>query len=217
MLPTFDCLPGRVLRKLVVLLCLISPLLVHGQGLTSTAPADNPFATDTSEPPGPSPDFSSARSFRPYSSERSQNRVPAMQPEFADSSGFNWTQFFNSAVETGSRFAEPRLFMNNGPSGMGGGSLLHAGSASGGLGDSFNLSSRGMNFDAKSAGLDLHLSVQSMFPNGFSPRAGGSSFAGSGWGSTGGGGLDSPGGMSNLGGRDPQKGSGARVSLQLKF
>jgi hypothetical protein len=141
-----------------------------------------------------------------------------MQPEFADSSGFNWTQFFKSAVETGARFAEPRLFMNNRPSGMGGGSLFHAGSASSGsLGDSFNLSSRGMNFATKSSGLDLHLSVQSMFPNGFSSRDQGSSLAGSGWGATGEGGLASPGEMGNLGGRDPQKGSGARVSLQLKF
>jgi hypothetical protein len=211
--PTFDCLPGRVLWRLVVLLCLASPLLAHGQA--SPAPANNPFAANTSAPSDPSPGFSSARSFRPYSGERS--RVPAMQPEFTDSSGFNWTQFFKSAAEIGTRFAEPRLFMNNGQGGMGGGSLFHAGSASGGLGDSFNLSSRGMNFDTKSAGLDLHLSVQTMFPNGFSPRAGGSSFAGSGWGGTGEGGLASPGGMGNLGGRDPQKGSGARVSLQLKF
>jgi hypothetical protein len=94
--------------------------------------------------------------------------------------------------------------------------LFHAGSV-GTLGDSFNLSSRGMNFSTKSSGLDLHLSLQTMFPNGFSPRVGGSSFAGSGWSGSGEGGLGSPGAMGSLGGRDAQKGLGARVSLQLKF
>jgi hypothetical protein len=224
---TFDCLPGGHLRRLVVYLCLTSPLLVHAQGLTLPTPADNPSATDTSDS---SSGFSSARSFRPYSGEKSQNRVPAMQPEFADSSGFNWTQFFKSAAETGSRLAAPRLFMNNGQNGMGGGTLFHAGSGSNGtLGDSFNLTSRGVNFSSKSSALDLHLSLQSMFPNGLSPRGGGSSFAGSGWGTTGAGGLGTPdglgsagglgnpGGLGSMGGRDAQKGSGARVSLQLKF
>jgi hypothetical protein len=147
-----------------------------------------------------------------------------MQPEFADTSGFNWAQFFKSVAETGTRLAAPRMFMNNGQSGMGGGSFFHAGSASNGTyGDSFNLSSRGVNFSTKSSALDLHLSVQSMFANGFSPRGGGSSLAGSAWSNTGQRGLSSPGGLDGLGGvgglggRDAQKGSGAKVSLQLKF
>jgi hypothetical protein len=212
---TVDCLPGRILASLLVLLLLTSPLLLHAQAPTSPAPGDSPFSTDPSDA---SPGFSSARSFRPHTGERSQNRVPAMQPEFADTSGFNWAQFFKSAAETGSRLAAPRMFMNSGQSGMGGGSLFHAGSASSGTyGDSFNLSSRGVNFSTKSSALDLHLSLQSMFPNGLAPSNRGSSFAGSGWGAGGEGGLGSPGGMGSLGGRDAQKGSGARVSLQLKF
>lgn len=208
---TFDRLPGAVLRRLLVLLWLAFPLFGHAQGLTSPASGDNPFATD---PTDSFPGFSSARSFRPYG-EKSQNRVPAMQPEFAEASGFNWTQFFKSAAETGTRLAAPRLFANDGRSELGG-SLFHAGSG-GTLGDSFGLSSRGVNFSTKSSGLDLHLSLQSMFPSGFSPRGGGASFAGSGWSSSGEGNLVSPGGMGGLGGRDAQKGSGARVSLQLKF
>jgi hypothetical protein len=211
----FDFLPGGVLCKLVVLLWLTPPLLLHAQDPTSPAPGDNPFASGPSDA---SPGFSSTRPFHPYSSERSQDRVPAMQPEFSDSSGFNWAQFLKSAAETGSRLAAPRMFINNGQSGMGGGSLFHAGSASNGtLGDSFNLSSRGVNFSTKSSSLDLHLSVQSMFPNGFAPSDRGSSFAGSGWGASGGGGTGSPSELGGLGGRDAQKGSGARVSLQLKF
>jgi hypothetical protein len=203
---SFDRLPGR---RLVVLLWLALPLFGHAQGLTSQASGDNPFATD------PTPGLSSVRSFRPYG-EKSQNRVPAMQPEFAEASGFNWTQFFKSAAETGTRLAAPRLFANDGRTELGGGSLFHAGSG-GTLGDSFGLSSRGVNFSTKSSGLDLHLSLQSMFPSGFSPRVGGSSFAGSGWSGSGEGSMGSPGGMGGLGGRDAQKGSGARVSLQLKF
>jgi hypothetical protein len=201
-----------VLWRLLVLLWLAFPLLGHAQGVTSHPSGDNPFATD---PSNSSPGFSSARSFRPYG-EKSQSRVPAMQPEFAEASGFNWAQFFKSAAETGTRLAAPRLFANDGRSELSGGSLFHAGSV-GTLGDSFNLSSRGMNFSTKSSGLDLHLSLQTMFPNGFSPRVGGSSFAGSGWSSSGEGGLGSPGAMGSLGGRDAQKGLGARVSLQLKF
>jgi hypothetical protein len=128
----------------------------------------------------------------------------------------NWAHFFKNAAETGTRLAAPRLFANDGRSELGGGSLFHAGSG-GTFGDSFGLSSRGVSFSTKSSGLDLHLSLQSMFPNGFSPRVGGSSFAGSGWSSSGEGNLGSPGAMGSLGGRDAQKGSGARVSLQLKF
>jgi hypothetical protein len=209
---TFDRLPGAVLWRLVVLLWLACPLLGQAQGLTSHASGDNPFATDPSDG---SPGFSPARSFRPYG-EKSQNRVPAMQPEFAEASGFNWAQFFKSPAETGTRLAAPRLFANDGRSELGGGSLFHAGSG-GTLGDSFGLSSRGVNFSTKSSGLDLHLSLQSMFPNGLSPRVGGSSFAGPGWSSSGEGNMGSPGAMGSLGGRDAQKGSGARVSLQLKF
>jgi hypothetical protein len=215
---TVDCLPGRFLWKLTVLLWLTSPLLLHAQGPASPAPGD-PFTTDPSDA---SPGFSSAKSFHPYSGGRS--RIPPMQPEFADTSGFNWAQFFKSVAETGTRLAAPRMFMNSGQSGMGSGSFFRAGSASNGTyGDSFNLSSRGVNFSTKSSALDLHLSVQSMFANGFSPRSGGSSLAGSAWSSTGQGGLGSPGGMGGLGGvggmggRDAQKGSGAKVSLQLKF
>jgi hypothetical protein len=89
-----------------------------------------------------------------------------MQPEFAEASGFNWAQFFKSAAETGTRLAAPRLFANDGRSELSGGSLFHAGSV-GTLGDSFNLSSRGMNFSTKSSGLDLHLSLQTMFPTVF--------------------------------------------------
>jgi hypothetical protein len=218
---TVDFSSGGVLRRLVVLLWLTPPFLLHAQGPTSSAPGDNPFATDPSDA---SPGFSSARSFHPYSGERNQGRIPAMQPEFADTSGFNWAQFFKSAAETGTRLAAPRMFMNNGQSGMGGGSFYHAGSASNGAyGDSFNLSSRGVNFSTKSSALDLHLSVQSMFANGFSPGGGGSSLAGSAWSGSGQGGLGSPGGMGGLGGvggvggHDAQKGSGAKVSLQLKF
>jgi hypothetical protein len=214
---TVDCLPGRFLWRLTVLLWLTSPLLLHAQGPASP-PSGDPFTTDPSDA---SPGFSSARSFHPYSGER--NRIPPMQPEFADTSGFNWAQFFKSAAETGTRLAAPRMFMNNGQSGMGGGSFFHAGSASNGTyGDSFNLSSRGVNFSTKSSALDLHLSVQSMFANGFSP-GGGSSSAGSAWSSSGQGGMGGPGGMGGLGGvggmggRDAQKGSGAKVSLQLKF
>jgi hypothetical protein len=198
--------------RLVVLVCLAFPLSGHAQGLTSDASGDNPFATG---PSASSPGFSSARSFRPYG-EKTQNRVPAMQPAFAQASGFNWAQFFRSAAETGTRLAAPKLFANDGRSELSGGSLFHAGSV-GTSGDSFDLSSRGMNFSTKSSGLDLHLSLQSMFPNGFSPRVAGSSFAGSGWSSSGEGGLGSPGAMGTLGGRDAQRGSGARVSLQLKF
>jgi hypothetical protein len=221
-----DCLPGGVLRRIVVLLWLAVPLpfplLGHAQGLTSPAPVDNPFATASS---ASAPGFPSTRSFRPYSGEKRQNRVPAMQPEFADTSGFDWAQFFKSATETGSRLAAPRLFANGGQSGLGSDSLFHARSGSGGtLSDSFNLSSRGMNFSTKSSGLDLHLSVQGMFPNGSYARGGGSSLTGSGWSSTGAGGLGSPGGVESLGvrdgslgGRDAQKGTGAKVSLQLKF
>jgi hypothetical protein len=196
--------------RLLVLLWLACPLFGHAQGLTSQASGDNPFAANPSDS---SPGFSSTRSFRPYG-ERSQNRVPAMQPAFSEASGFNWTQFFKSAAETGTRLAAPRLFANDGRSELGGGSLFHAGSG-GTLGDSFGLSSRGVNFSTKSSG--LHLSLQSMFPNGFSPRVGGSSLAGSGWSSSGEGNLGIPGAMGGLGGRDAQKGSGARVSLQLKF
>ena len=209
---TFDRLPETLLWRLVVLLWLAFPLFGHAQGLTPHASGDNPFATDPSDS---SPGFSSARSFRPYG-EKSQNRVPAMQPEFAQASGFNWAQFLKSAAETGTRLAAPRLFANDGRSELSGASLFHAGSI-GTSGDSFNLSSRGVNFSTKSSGLDLHLSLQSMFPNGFSPRGGGSSFAGSGWSSSGEGGLGSPAAMGSLGGRDAQRGSGARVSLQLKF
>jgi hypothetical protein len=142
-----------------------------------------------------------------------------MQSEFTDTSGFNWTQFFKGAAETGTRLAAPNLFMNNGPGQTaGGGSLFHAGSGSGGTyGDSFDVSSRGVNFSTKSSGLDLHLSMQSMFPNGFSHAGGGSSFAGSGLGAAGAGGLGNVGGLGGLGGRDNGKGAGARVSLQLKF
>jgi hypothetical protein len=208
---SFDRLSGAFLWRLVVVLWLAFPLFGHAQGLTSPASGDNPFATD---PSASSPGFSSARSFRPYG-EKSQNRVPPMQPEFAETSGFNWAQFFKSAAETGTRLAAPRLFANDGRSVLGGGSLFHAGSGSGGtLGDSFGLSSRGVNFATKSSGLDLHLSLQTMFPHGLSPSGAGSSFAGSGWSGSGEGG---PGGMGSLGGRDAQKGSGARVSLQLKF
>ena len=211
---TVECLPGRVLWKLLVFLWLTSPLLVHAQGLTSPAPGDL-FTTD---PSGGSPGLSSARSF-PYFGERS--RIPPMQPQFADTSGFNWARFLNSAAETGTRLAAPRMSMHNGQSGMGGGSLFHAGSASNGTyGDSFNLSSGGVNFSTKSSALDLHLSVQSMFVNGFSQGSGGSSLAGSAWSGSGQGGLGSPGGMGRLGGvggRDAQKGSGAKVSLQFKF
>jgi hypothetical protein len=211
---SFDCPPGSVLRRLLVLLWLACPLFGHAQGLTSNASGDNPFATD---PSASSPGFSPARSFRPYG-KRSQNRVPAMQPEFAEASGFNWAQFFKSAAETGTQFAAPRLFTNEGRSELGGGSLFHAGSGSSGTsGDSFDLSSRGVNFATKSSGLDLHLSLQSMFPHGLSPSGAGSSGRGSEWSGSGEGSLGGPGGMGSLGGRDAQKGSGARVSLQLKF
>jgi hypothetical protein len=209
---TVDCLSGRVLRKLVILLWLTSPLLVHAQGPPFPTPGDNPFATDPSDA---SPGLSSARSFHPYSGERSQ--IPPMQPEFAEASGFNWAQFFKSAAETGARLAVPRMFMNNGQSGMGDGSFFHAGSAYGTYGDSFNLSSRGVNFSTKSSTFDLHLSVQNMFANGFSPGGGGSSLAGSAWSGNGQGALGSLGGIGSMGGRDAQKGSGAKVSLQLKF
>jgi hypothetical protein len=209
---TVDCLSGRVLWKLVILLWLTSPLLLHAQGPPFPTPGDNPFAPDPSDA---SPGFSSAGSFHPHSGERSQ--IPPMQPEFADTSGFNWAQFFKSTAETGARLAAPRMFMNNGQSGMGGGSFFHAGSAfNGTYGDTFNLSSRGVNFSTKSSMFDLHLSVQNMFANGFSPGGGGSSLAGSAWSGTGGG-FGSPGGVGGLGGRDAQKGSGAKVSLQLKF
>ena len=209
---TVGCLPGRVLWKLVVLLWLTSPLVVHAQGPASPARGD-PFTTGPSDA---SPGFSSAKSFHPYSGDRS--RIPPMQPEFADTNGFNWAQFFKSAAETGSRLAAPRMFMNNGQSGMSGGSLFRAGSASNGAyGDTFNLSSRGVNFSTKSAAVDLHLSVQGMFANGFSPGGGGSLLAGSAWSGSGQGGLGGPGGMGGAGGRDAQKGSGAKVSLQLKF
>jgi len=141
-----------------------------------------------------------------------------MQGESLDANGFNWAQLFKSAAETGTRFAAPRLFMNNGQSQIGGGSLFHAGSGSSGtFGDSFNMSSRSVDFSTKSSGLDLHLSVKPMFPNGFSQGAGGSSFAGSGLSGTGEGTIGSPGSLGGLGGRDAGKGSGARVSLQLKF
>jgi len=142
-----------------------------------------------------------------------------MQGEISDTTGFNWTQLFKSAAETGTRFAAPRLFMNNGQSQMGGGSsLFHAGSVSNGtFGDSFNMSSRRVDFSTKSSGLDLHLSVKPMFPNGFSQGGGGSSFSGSGLSGTGEGTIGSAGTLGGLGGRDAGKGSGARVSLQLKF
>lgn len=208
---TADVFLGRVLWELVILLWL-TPLLLHAQAPTFPTMGDNPFATDPSDAPS---GFSSARSFHPYSGERSP--IPPMQPEFADTSGFNWAQFFKSAMETGTRLAAPRMFMNNGQTGMGGGSFFHAGSSNGTYGDSFNLSSRGVNFSTKSSALDLHLSVQSMFANGFSSRSGGSSLAGYAWSGTGQGGMGSMGGVGGVAGRDAQKGSGAKVSLQLKF
>jgi hypothetical protein len=151
-----------------------------------------------------------------------------MQPESADTSGFNWAELFKSAAQTGTRFAAPRLF-TNGQSQMGGGSLFPAGSggmklmavggSSGMLGDSFDLSARGVNFSSKSSALDLHLSVKSMFQSSWLQGGGGASFAGSGLGGTGNGGFGGSGGAGGLGGRDGSggKGSGARLSLQLKF
>jgi hypothetical protein len=101
---------------------------------------------------------------------------------------------------------------------MGAGSLFHAESiGSGTFHDSFNMSLRVVNFATNSSGLDLHLSVNSMFRDGLSQTGGGSSFARQGLNGTTEGGRGSPGGLGSLGGRDAQKGSGARISLQLKF
>jgi hypothetical protein len=210
----FDRLLGGGLRKLAFFLCVTSPLLVRAQGLTSPGSADNPFATDTSNSLS---GFSAARSFGPYSGEKRQDRVPAAQEDSPDT--FNWTQLFKNAAQTATRFAAPRLFTNSGPGQMGGGgSLFHAGSSfSETSGDSFNMSSRGVDFSTKSPGFDLRLSVRTMFPNGFSQTGGGSSFAGSGLSGSPDGGLGSLGTLGGVGGRDAGKGSGARVSLQLKF
>ncbi len=206
---------GRVLLRLAFCLCLTSSLVLHGQGLTSPGPADNPFASDKSDSLS---GLSSGRSFDPYSGEKRQGRVPAMQKEFTDASGFTWTQFFKSAVETGARFSAPGLFRGNGQNQMGAGSLFHAESiGSGTFSDSFNMSLRGANFSTRSSGLDLHLSVNSMFRYGLSQTGSGSSFAGQGLNGTTEGGLGSPGGLGSLGGRDAQKGQGAKISLQLKF
>jgi hypothetical protein len=199
-------LSTSVFCQLLVLLWLGSPLLLHAQDPASPENA-NAFPSNVA-----------GRSFHPYSAQK--NRIPPMQPEFAQTSGFNWAQFFKSAAETGTRLAAPRMFQNTRQLGMTDSSFFRAGSASNGTyGDSFNLSSRGVNFSTKSSALDLHLSVQSMFAGGFSPGGGGSSFAGSSW-NTSGQSLGMPGGMGGLGGlgsRDAQKGSGAKVSLQLKF
>jgi hypothetical protein len=211
---------GGVLLRLAfwvsIFLSMTSPLVLHGQGLTAPGPADNPFPTGQSDSPS---GLSSGRSFGSDAREKRENRVPAMQKEFTDASGVNWTQFFKSAVETGARFSAPRLFMGNGQGQMGGGSLFHAGSiGSGAFEDSFNVSSRGVNFSTKSSGLDLHLSVNSMFRDGLSQTGAGSSFAGQGLNGTPEGGFGSPGGFGTPGGgRDAQKGSGAKIALQLKF
>jgi hypothetical protein len=198
---------GRVLLRLVFSLCLTSSLVLHGQGLTSPGPADNPFDKSDSLS-----GLSSGRSFDPYSGEKRQDRVPAMQKQFTDASGFTWTQFFKSAVETGARFSAPGLFRGNGQNQMGAGSLFHAESiGSGTFSDSFNMSLRGANFSTRSSGLDLHLSVNSMFRYGLSQTGSGSSFAGQGLNGT------TEGGLGSLGGRDAQKGQGAKISLQLKF
>jgi hypothetical protein len=110
--PTISYRPrGRVLLWLAFSLCLTSPLVLHGQGLTCPGPADNPFASDKSDSLS---GLSSGRSFDPYSGEKRQDRVPVMQKEFTDASGFTWTQFFKSAVETGARFSAPGLFRGNG-------------------------------------------------------------------------------------------------------
>jgi hypothetical protein len=226
MQPAFGRFPGSVLRKLALLLSLTSPLLVQAQGLTSAAPVVDPSQLDQSTQ---SPGFSPPKSFAPYSGEKRAQHFPAMQSNSAGTSGFNWAQFFRSAAQTGARFAAPRLFMANGQNQMGGDPLSPAGSggmrsmAGGGsiatLGDSFNLSSRGVNFSNNSSALDLHLSIQSMFQSGWSQGDGGRSFAGSGLPATGEGLFGGAGGAGGLGGRDAGagKGSGARISLQLKF
>jgi hypothetical protein len=216
--PAFGRFLGSVLRKLAFILPLTFPALAHAQGLTSPAPVADASAIDSSTQ---SPGFSPPRAFAPYySRENRTQHLPAMQGHSSDASGFNWTQFFKSAAQTGARFAAPRFFTPNGQSQIGGDPLFSNGSGgmrsmTGGgsiatLGDSFNLSSRGVNFSNKSSALDLHLSVQSMFQNGWSQSNGGRSFTGSGLPATGDG---------LFGGRDAGagKGSGARISLQLKF
>jgi hypothetical protein len=215
--PAFGRFLGSVLRKLAFILPLTFPALAHAQGLTSPAPVADASAIDSSTQ---SPGFSPPRAFAPYSRENRTQHLPAMQGHSSDASGFNWTQFFKSAAQTGARFAAPRLFTPNGQSQIGGDPVFSNGSGgmrsmTGGgsiatLGDSFNLSSRGVNFSNKSSALDLHLSVQSMFQNGWSQSNGGRSFTGSGLPATGDG---------LFGGRDAGagKGSGARISLQLKF
>jgi hypothetical protein len=225
-MPAFGSFLGSVLCRLAFLLTLASPLLVHAQGLTSAAPVVDPAPIDRS---AQSPGFSPPKSFAPYSGEKRTQRFPAMQAGSAGTSGFNWAQFFKSAAQTGARFAAPRLFTANGQNEMGGDSLFPSGSGrmrsmAGGrsiatLGDSFDLSSRGVNFSNNSSALDLHLSIQSMFQNGWSQGDGGRSFAGSGVPATGDGLSGVAGGAGGLGGRDggAGKGSGARISLQLKF
>jgi hypothetical protein len=200
--------------------------MVHAQGLTSAAPVVDPSATD---PSAQSPSFSPPKSFAPYSGEKRTQHFPTVQANSAGTREFNWAQFFKGAAQTGARLAAPRLFTANGQNQMGGDSLFPAGpggmrSMAGGesiatLGDSFNLSSRGVNFSNNSSALDLHLSIQSMFQSSWSQGGGGRSFSGSGLPATGDGLFSGLGGAGGLGGRDggAQKGSGARISLQLKF
>jgi hypothetical protein len=209
-----DLLRRLCLPRLAVFVCITFPLLVSAQGLTSPDPADPPFATDTADSLA---GMSSARSLGPHATGMS--RVPTMQKEFTEASGFNWAQFFKGAVQTGSRLADPRLFRNSGPGESGaGGSFYHAGTGfREASGSSFDASARGVNFSTKSAGLDLHLSMTSMFAGGFSRGEAGSSFIGSGLNGTDLGGLGTPRGLGDLGGRDTGKGSGAKISLQLKF
>jgi hypothetical protein len=224
--PAFGRFLGSVLRTLAFLLSMTSSLLVHTQGSTSAAPMVDPFPMD---PSAQSPGFSPPKSFAPYSGEGRTQHFPAVQANTAGTSGFNWAQFFKSAAQTGARFAAPRFITANGQNQMGGVPLFPAGSAgmrsmAGGgsianLGDSFNLSSRGVNFSNNTSALDLHLSIQSMFQNGWSPSGRGTSFAGSGLPGTGNGLFSDVGGAGGPGGRDggAQKGSGAKISLQLKF
>jgi hypothetical protein len=69
------------LLRLAFSLCLTTSLVLHGQGLTTPGPADNPFASDKSDSLS---GLSSGRSFDPYSGEKRHDRVPAMQKEFTD-------------------------------------------------------------------------------------------------------------------------------------